>query len=189
PPPAEASAPAPPAPKTTDLRRRLILDRLGGMEAFNELLRPDDLDGPLLAGNALEAFAQGSELRAVLLAQAALGADPGNGARRRLLKAVSEETGIAADPEGTLPLRALVQHELSRSEAAFFEGRYGPAVQACRRALLLDPDDAMAWLRLGSSYYALGDESRARAAWDRARRLKADDPALSRFLAERGWEQ
>lgn len=187
--PPEASAPAPQPLRKTDLRRLLIVERMGGTDALNELLRPDDLDGPMLAGTALESFAQGSELKAVLLAQAALGADPGNGARRRMLKALSEETGIPADPEGTLPLRALARHELSRAEGAFFEGRYGEAIQACRRALLLDAEEPTAWLRLGSSYYALGDETRARAAWDRARGLRPGDPALTRFLAERGWEQ
>lgn len=190
--PAAARAPAPPpvekkAPSRTDARRAALLERLGGPASFSDLLTPDPLDGPLLAGQALEAYADGRELEAVLRAQAALGADPGNGARRRLLKSLGELTGIPPDPDGILPLSALVQHELAGAEAAFFERRYGAALQACRRALLLSPGDPRAWTRLGSSFYALGDEARARDAWAKAG--PAADPALARFLKEKGWSQ
>ncbi|MBI3296828.1 MAG: tetratricopeptide repeat protein [Elusimicrobia bacterium] len=190
--PLKAGASAPSSSQAAEklnLRRGRLLERLGGAGSFSELLRLDDFNGPLLAGESIEAYAEGSELKAVLLSQAALGADPGNGARRRLLKVLEDLTGIPADPEGLLPLDALVQHELSGAEQAFFDRRFGAAIQACRRALLLLPENRSAWLRLGSSYYALGDEARAREAWGRARGLDPADPALARFLAEKGWTQ
>lgn len=173
----------------TDARRAALLARLGDAAALGELLRPDDLDGPLLSGTALEAYAEGSELKAVLFAQAALGADLGNSTRRKLLNILALETGIPFDPEGVLPPAALVQHELSRAEAAFFEKRYGAAAQFCRRALLISPEDAGAWTRLGSTYFAVGDETRARQAYAKALTLDPDDPTLTKFLTERGWLQ
>lgn len=168
-------------------RRSEILGRVGGAQSLTELLRSDELDGPLSAGVALEAYAEGSELKAVLFAQAALGADLGNGARRRFLHAVASATGIPFDPEGVLPPAALVQHELARAETAFFDRRFGAAAQFCRRALLVAPEDVTAWTRLGSSLYAVGDEERARQAYTKARTLRPGDESLAKFMAERGW--
>lgn len=170
-------------------RRSALLKRIGDAAALSELLRADDLNGPLLAGIALESYAEGAELKAVLFAQAALGADPGNGMRRRFLHAVASETGIAFDPEGVLPPAALVQHELTRAETAFFDRRFGAAAQFCRRALLVAPEDVTAWTRLGSSLYAVGDEERARQAYVKARSLRPGDESLAKFMAERGWTQ
>lgn len=190
PPSAAAALTAPAGDRSrADARRTALLARLGDASALNELLRADDLDGPLLSGTALEAYAEGSELKAVLFAQAALGADLGNAARRKLLNILAAETGIPFDPEGVLPPAALVQHELSRAEAAFFEKRFGAAAQFCRRALLVSPEDSGAWTRLGSTYFAVGDETRARQAYAKALTLDPDDPTLTRFMTERGWLQ
>lgn len=190
PPSAAEALTAPPGDRSrTDARRAALLARLGDAAALNELLRADDLDGPLLSGTALEAYAEGSELKAVLFAQAALGADLGNSSRRKFLNILATETGIPFDPEGVLPPAALVHHELARAEAAFFEKRYGAAAQFCRRALLVSPEHAGAWTRLGSTYYAVGDEARARQAYAKALSLDPDDPTLTKFLTERGWMQ
>jgi tetratricopeptide (TPR) repeat protein len=185
--PERPAAPALAETPRENARRSALLKRLGDASAFNDLLRADDLDGPLLAGVALEAYAQGEELKAVLFAQAALGADVGNGTRRRLLHVLAAETGIPFDPEGVLPPSGLVQHELARAETAFFDRRFGAAAQSCRRALLVAPENAAAWTRLGSSYYALGDEKRARQAYAKARALEPGDESLARFMSERGW--
>lgn len=179
-------SPSPGEISLVNMRRSDILKGLGD-GGLGGLLRADDLEGPLLAGVALEAYAEGNELKAVLFAQAALGADPGNGIRRRFLHAVASGTGIPFDPEGVLPPSALVQHELARAETAFFDRRFGAAAQFCRRALLIAPEDATAWTRLGSSLYAVGDEERAKQAYSRAVALKPGDKSLVKFMAERGW--
>jgi tetratricopeptide (TPR) repeat protein len=168
-------------------RAELLAEAGGGHDLLAEALRSDDFGGPVTTGEAIEAYAEGRELKAVLLAQAALGADPGNGARRRLLSALEKKTGLKADAEGILPMDGLVHLELKRAEEAFFSERFGAAVQACRRVLLLDPDSRDAWLRLGSAHYALGDEDRAKAAYLRARQLEPGDAGLDRFLETRGW--
>ncbi|MEE8424648.1 MAG: hypothetical protein V3S11_02405 [Elusimicrobiota bacterium] len=169
-------------------RRKEILKAVGEHEdPFAELLRTDGYSGPLMASSAVEAFAQGRNLAAVLFAQAAVGADPGNGSRRRLLSAISKATDIPADPEGLLPLEALVHLELKRADSAFFNERFGDAIQRSRRVLLLDDSKTGAWLRLGSAHYALGERKRARRAYGKASLLDPKDKTLTRFMAERGW--
>ena len=182
--PAAAKAPDP----RMDARRTEPLSEAGGAhDLLAEALRSDEYGGSLQAGEAIEAYAAGEEQKALLMAQVALGSDPGNGARRRLLSAIEKNTGMKADPDGILPLEALVHLELQRAEEAFFSELFGAAVQACRRALILSPDSSEAWLRLGSAHYALGDEERARASYLRARELGPGDADLERFLETRGW--
>lgn len=169
-------------------RRKEILKAVSeSKDPFAELLRIDGYSGPLMAGSAVEAFAQGRNLAAILFAQAAVGADPGNGSRRRLLSAISRATEIPADPEGLLPLEALIHLELKRADAAFFNEKFGEAIQHSRRVLLLDDSKTGAWLRLGSAHYALGERRRARRAYGTASLLDPQDKTLTRFMAERGW--
>jgi tetratricopeptide (TPR) repeat protein len=168
-------------------RRDRLVEKIGGIPGVSLLLRPDDFDGPSLAERSLEAYAEGRTLKAVLLGQAALGADPGNEARREMLRAIAEFSGVPVDPGGILPLRALIRRETTRADTAFFAERFGEALQACRRALLLESEVAEAWVRLGSVYYALGQKDQARMAYIRALDMRPKAPELKRFLRERGW--
>lgn len=172
-----------------DSRRLDLLSQASGEEGdlLQAAVRHDDFGGSLQMGEAIEAYADGEELRSLLLAQAAVGADPGNGARRKLLETLEAKTGLTADPEGMLPLKALVHLELKRADEHFFGERFGAALQACRRALLLSPKEHEGWMRLGSTHYALGEMDRAKAAYLRARALDPKDAHLERFLLERGW--
>jgi len=188
------NAPAEPdsAPSQPESLQRLtsLFDEIsmGQGKSREKELTDDDSAGGVLARSAVSAYLQKENLKAVLLAQAALGDDPGSEARRVLLIVLARRTGIDFDPEGVLPLAGLVQHELRKAETAFFDQRFGAAVQASRRALLLDPRDARGWQRLGSAQYALGMESEARAAYLRALELDPKDPHLRRFMDEKGWK-
>lgn len=170
-------------------RRRSLLKEIGAdkEDPYLDLLRSDGYDGPLMAGRAIESYAEGRYLAAVLFAQAAVGADPGNGSRRRLLSAISKATKIPTDPEGLLPLEALVHRELKRADTAFFDEKFGAAIQHARRALLLDDSNNGGWLRLGSAHYAIGERRRARRAYKKASIIDPNDRQLSRFMKERGW--
>jgi len=138
---------------------------------------------------ALDAYVRRQPLQAVLFAQAAVGEDPDNEARRLLLSALARRTGVDADPQGLLPLSVLVEYELRSAEDAFFDRRFGSAAQHCRRALLLEPGSAKAWQKLGSALYAQGEEAQAREAYRRALRADPRDERLHAFLQEKGWEQ
>ncbi|HBL18656.1 MAG TPA: hypothetical protein DD417_18325 [Elusimicrobia bacterium] len=170
-------------------RRSELLDEVGGLdEAVPQLYRRDDQDGPSAAARAVEAYADEQSLESVLYAQAALGADPGNPARQRLLKVLEAKTGLPGDPDGILPLTALIQHERQKADQAFFDQRFGAALQACRKVLLLTPEDSRAWVRLGSIQFALGDLPRAEAAYRKARALDPKDAEVVVFMNEHGWQ-
>ncbi|MFA5139269.1 MAG: tetratricopeptide repeat protein [Elusimicrobiota bacterium] len=181
---------APPRPAAADAAaRRVDLLRSAGISEA-ELKRALELDpygGEAQAAEAIEAYASGEELKAMLLAQAAAGAEPGSGPRRKLLKGLEEKTGIEADPAEILPLPGIVHLELQRAEEAFFAEKYGAAVQACRKALLLEPGNAQAWTRLGSAHHALGDAVSANEAYQKALVFSPKDDELRAFMKERGY--
>lgn len=155
---------------------------------FGSLLRGDEYGGALDAGRAVEAFAAGEGLKALLFAQASVGADPGNSARRTLLHLISTKSGIAPETDGELPRPALVSHELALANAAFFEERFGEALQRSRRALLLDEASVAGWKARASAELALGDEDRAKVSYARAVQLAPNDKRLVLFLKNRGWK-
>lgn len=179
----------PPSPSLELQRLSRLLAELGLGErdpAREEELFKDETRGGAWVRTALDAYLRRDDLRAVLFAQAAVGDDPGNETRRSLLAALLKRSGIEPDPQGLLPLPGLLQHELRLSETAFFEQRYGASAQHSRRALLLDPESAKAWQRLGSAQYALGQNDEAGSAWRKALALDPSDERLRAFLREKG---
>jgi Flp pilus assembly protein TadD len=179
-------------PAVPEGRRRLdaLMNEisLGGRKVRTEEILLDERPSAGVARNAMFSYMEGDNLKALLLSQAAVGEDPDNEMLRALMTTLSRVTGIEVDPEGVLPLRGLIQYELRRAELAFFDQRYGAAVQACRRALLLDPKNSTAWQRLGSAEYALGQEKEAKAAYQRALELEPNDFHLRVFMGEKGWK-
>jgi tetratricopeptide (TPR) repeat protein len=63
-----------------------------------------------------------------------------------------------------------------------YEGRYDLAIQGTSIVLVLDPQNFLAYKRLGSSYYAIGKKDKARATWENALRIRPDDHELKLFL-------
>lgn len=183
------AAPQPKSAEKPSASRRVDLLRSAGISEaeLEQLLEPDSYGGETHAAEAIEAYTSGEELKALLLAQAAAGAEPGSGPRRRLLKGIEDKTGLKADPDGILPVSGLVHLELQHADEAFFAERYGAAVQSCRRALLLQPDNAEAFKRLGSAHYALQDAASAKEAYQKALELSPKDEELKAFMREKGY--
>ncbi|MBI4423253.1 MAG: tetratricopeptide repeat protein [Elusimicrobia bacterium] len=174
-----------------------VLKRLAGLVGELGLstspLRRAALEAPGEAGQAaheaIVAYAEGRDLPSVLLASAALGAEPGSEAYRFLLRTLSRRTGFALPEQEAVPRAALAQLKLQRAETAYFEKRYGEAARLCQEALWVDPRNALGWTRLGSARLASGEPGKARDAYRKAFELDPDNGELRRFMASRGWLQ
>jgi hypothetical protein len=130
-----------------------------------------------LAGTALEAYAAGEELKAVLFAQAALGADVGNGARRRLLHVLAAETGISFDPEGVLPPSGLVSTS-SPGPGPFFDAASEPPPSSCRACSWPRGAAAWTWARATTPWRRGPRQKYAKAApWRQRQSWPASWPA------------
>jgi len=65
-----------------------------------------------------------------------------------------------------------------------YEGRYDLAIQECTVVIELQPDNILAWKRLGSGYYAIGKKDKARETWERALKIAPDDAELKQFIKQ-----
>ena len=65
-----------------------------------------------------------------------------------------------------------------------YEGRYDLAIQECTIVLDLQPDNVLAYKRLGSAYFAIGSKEKARESWESALSLSPDDKELKKFIKD-----
>lgn len=63
-----------------------------------------------------------------------------------------------------------------------YEGRYDLAIEECSIVLELEPQNTLAFKRLGSAYFALGKKDKARQAWEKALQLAPEDNELKLFI-------
>jgi tetratricopeptide (TPR) repeat protein len=105
----------------------------------------------------------------------------------RLCERLDDEKGLAAceaalalglDPERRGPVRELLAKHLTDLE------RWGELAEHYREDVRLAPNDAQAWLRLGSTLlFALDERAEAYAALEEAARLDPDDAGIRSTLA------
>jgi tetratricopeptide (TPR) repeat protein len=76
----------------------------------------------------------------------------------------------------------LVDQYLFTSLNNIYEGRYDRAIQETSLILELEPDNVLAYKRLGSAYYAMGRTNQARTAWQQALKLSPNDSELKEFI-------
>ncbi|MDE2292843.1 MAG: tetratricopeptide repeat protein, partial [Elusimicrobia bacterium] len=168
--------------------------RLGRLVKGMELeARPEDRkaftqDGPaaFLSFQVVDAYLSGDDERALLLAHAADGTAGRSGPFERLLSTMARLTGGKVDRDSILPAPRLEAMRMKQGVDAVYQRRFAPAVELLRQALWLEPQDALAFKRLGSAYFALGDKKRAAEAWQRALQLDPADAPLKQFMDARG---
>ena len=131
---------------------------------------------------AVSAYLDGQARKALLLAQAAHGVDRDQEAFAALMEAVAALTYQKPAVDEIYPPAGLVQVKLDKALAAFKDGRYPKAVEQCREALLIEPESAAAYERLGSTYFTMGLQDKAMSAWRESLRLDPENAALKDFL-------
>ncbi len=105
----------------------------------------------------------------------------------------------AADPDDAY-LTSLMADKRREAEQALAEKRYDDAIKSCQAALAVSASPALealrkqaraeqvnGWLGEGDAALARGDKRAARAAWDKAASVAADDPGLRQRLTRLDW--
>lgn len=142
----------------------------------------------LIGAQCVDAYLLGEEDRAMLLAHAALGSANRSPAFRRLLDGVAKLTGREKSSEDILGPERLSALKMKQAVEAVYARRFDVGARLLREALWLDPRNAMAWTRLGSAYFAMGDKVRAKLAWQKAIELNPADESLRNFMKQQGFE-
>ena len=65
-----------------------------------------------------------------------------------------------------------------------YDGRYDLSIQETSIIIELQPENIMAWKRLGSAYYAIGKKDKARETWEKALKVAPDDTELKQFIRQ-----
>lgn len=172
--------------------------RLAGLESglkFGEIPERQRLFAgsgaqPDTAHEAMLAYVEGRDLKALLLAHAALGEDMrGNAVFEELLYVISDLSRIHVRRDEILPRRALINEKLKKTARAFYIQQFDTAARECEEIVLLDENSHLGWTRLGSAYHMLGDKDRARAAFAKALELRPDDRVTREFMRAQGWDE
>lgn len=174
------------ASRLQELLEALQIDPLTDPGRERELQSPSGEEA-LWGHLAIVSYVQGMEFKALLYAQAATGTNPDRRIYRDLLSVLEKLTGLAADPQMTLPMKAAVAARLKKAEEEFLSEHYPQAERLLREVLLVQPENENAWEKLGSVRYATGDLAEAQTAYRKALALRPDNPELKDFVAEKGW--
>jgi tetratricopeptide (TPR) repeat protein len=93
-----------------------------------------------------------------------------------------EHISVVRSMEGPVKDMKIVDQYLFAALNHIYEGRYDLAIQECRLVLELEPENILAFKRLGSAYFAMGEKDNAKHAWNTALELDPEDRELMEFI-------
>lgn len=139
------------------------------------------------AARAAREHVEGQSAKSVLLAHSAAGYARNNIFYQDLLKLLAALNSRDVVKDEILPRPTLVAAKLEKAAAAFYVQDFKLAAKECADVVILDENNAEAWKKLGSAYFALGDKAGARASYNRVLEINPQDPAVLKFMALQGW--
>lgn len=166
-------------PEATDIN--IYIDRINLVTPLYPTITPTDKISNLLV-RGISYYINGDNVSAVKVINYALSLSPDDISISRLLNKIEEKTGVRAEkiesPAGT----TIVDKLHSESLISFRKRDYAQTVKLCEEILLLEPEDVLAYKRLGSAFYAMGEKDKAVRMWEQALRLDPKDEKLRRMV-------
>jgi len=122
------------------------------------------------------------ERLAVLASRYAWQLDKSNKLSEKVFLFFDKEFSMIARLEVIDRVKTVVEQKQETILDAIYDGKYEYAQMECELVIALEPDNALAWKRLGSVYYALGKRSDAKNCWQEAIKITPDDVETKKFL-------
>ncbi|NIM02854.1 tetratricopeptide repeat protein [bacterium] len=104
----------------------------------------------------------------------------------RLLKTIARVEGVDLIEDIT-PGMSLVDQKLYNALNYFYEGKYDMTIREAQDVLTLEPNNALAYKRIGSAFFAMGQREKAKNAWEKSLQMNPADRSLKEFLDR--WEE
>ena len=98
----------------------------------------------------------------------ALSLEPEDQVLEGFLAKLESATGITAERTGMGSPLNLVERKLLETLIAFRSEKYDRVINLCSEVLSLEPDNVVAYKRMGSSFYAMRSYDKAMEAWQKA---------------------
>lgn len=173
-----------------EIRLGAVIDglRLRDMPERSALLasrgeQPDE------AAATIDAYVEGYDLKSLLLAHATLGVNQHSDvAFEKLLYLISERVKIHVRRDEILPRTALIKEKLRKGAKYFYMQHFDSAAKECEEVSVLDETNPLAWTRMGSAYFMMGDKDKARRAYLKAIELNPKDEVTRKFIDAQGWK-
>lgn len=166
-------------PKAKDID--IYLDRIRLVTSVVERVEPSDKVSSLLL-KGINYFINGDNVTAVKTLSYALSLKPEDKNIIRLLTSIEEKTGVRAEKVTLKSGLTLVEQKHNEALTAFNKREYEKVISICEDILLLEPENALAYKRLGSALYALGNITKAVQMWRKALDLDPLDRELKTLL-------
>jgi len=115
-----------------------------------------------------------------------LSVEPEDREVERLLKTIARVEKVDLVEEIT-PGMSLVDQKLYNALNYFYEGKYDMTIREAHDVLKLEPNNALAYKRIGSAFFAMGQREKAKQAWNRSLQMNPADKTLKEFLDR--WEE
>jgi len=167
-------------PKATDID--IYLDRLNLVSSIIESTEGATDKVSSLVTKGINYFINGDSVNSVKTLSYALSLKPEDKNIIRLLTNIEEKTGVRAEKIDLKSGLTLVDQKLNESLAAFNRKEYEKVISLCEDVLLLEPENALAYKRLGSALYALGNVNKAVEMWKKALILDPNDKELKTLI-------
>ncbi|MFC2092081.1 hypothetical protein ACFLTD_04840, partial [Elusimicrobiota bacterium] len=118
----------------------------------------------------------------ILILNHLISKNPTDQQSKRLLKLVASlhdlKDASMRVPEGM----TLGEYKLHQALRYFYEGKYAKVIEECQDVITVEPRNAQAYKRMGSAFYAIGNEEKAIEAWKRSLMLNPADVNLKKFI-------
>jgi tetratricopeptide (TPR) repeat protein len=161
--------------------------RLGEVPARGEVLAKDTEQSDVGA-EAIAAYIAGKDLKAFLLAHAAFGANiRGDAMFEELLYVMGDLVKMQVRRDEILPKNTLIKEKLRKAARYFYIQQFAAAAKECDEVAVIDEKNTVAWSRLGSAYYMMGDKDKAKKAYQKVLELNPNDLVTKQFMDAQGW--
>ncbi|MCS7150886.1 MAG: hypothetical protein NZ928_00665 [Endomicrobia bacterium] len=166
-------------PQSTEVD--VYIDRLQLVTVLYPSLTVKDKISRLLV-RGINFFIDGDPLSSVKVINYALSLSQEDKDIQRLLTKIEEKTGVRIEKIESPAGMTIVDKLHNESLVAFRKRDYSQTVKLCEEILILEPEDVLAYKRLGSAFYAMGEKTKALQMWRRALQLDARDEKLRRMI-------
>ena len=157
----------------TDPNVGIKLERIETIASIYKELSKDDKISKLV-NRSIRYFFDGNSDSAVRVAAYAAVQKANDINIARLKAKFEEKTGIRIEYALPVSGRTIIDQKMHEALIAFHRKDYAKVIELCEEVIVLEPSTALAYKRLGSALYALGEKKKAISTWKEALKLGAD---------------